>query len=486
MDTKKKYEYNITEICMSFLEGRRFYATILSKLVKIKSNKIETAAVGFNEHGKLTLYYNEDFLLGLPLKKAQAVLEHEVLHIFFRHPTRFPFKDITPYIKRINNMGCDVAINQYIDSMPEATDFQDFFKRNNPEITKEELDGIKGCLYPETYDLPRERNADFYIEELKKKMPEQKRCPKCGMPMQQQGQGKQKKDQQGQGQGNDQEQQEQKQGKGKGKGKQDQGQEQGQQGQGEHTCPECGQTPSQGSFDDHSFWDKVIDTITGEIKEAKDCDVDPEYEVQTTILKAIKECKDFGKLPAFVEKEIEALKKINRYNWKHELRVFVNSVLSVHKRLSQKRVNRRFAAAEYILPGKKKARKPRLLLARDTSGSVFNEETQNDFLNEMLAISNFCDVMVCDCDTKIHQTYKVKKMSDFKKYKGGGGTSFKPVFEEAKKLHVDGIVYLTDTYGDFPEKSAIGKFASKTIWVTVEQEKVEIPFGKHVNITKTK
>ena len=467
-----KYEYNITEICMSFLEGRRFYATILSKIVKIKSNKLETAAVGFNEHGKLTLYYNEDFLLGLPLKKAQGVLEHEILHIFFRHPTRFPFKDTTPYLKKINNIGCDMAINQYIDVLPEAQDFKDFFKRNDPKVTQEFLDGVKGLYFPETFDLPREKNAEFYIEELKKKMPEQQKCPMCGSPMQ----GKDKKNEQGKDKG-----------KGKGKDKSDQqGQDQsGGQGQGEHTCPVCGQNADQGSFDDHSFWDKVIDA-DGEIRDMKDFDVDPEYEVQSTILKAIKECKDFGKLPAFVEKEIEALKKMNRHNWKHELRVFVNSVLSVHKRLSQKRVNRRFASADYILPGKKKARKPRLLLARDTSGSVFNDETQADFLNEMLAISNFCDVMVCDCDTKVHQTYKVKKIGDFKKYKGGGGTSFVPVFDEAKKLHVDGIVYLTDTQGEFPEKSKIGKFASKTIWVTVEQEKVEIPFGKHVNITKTK
>jgi len=435
-----KYEYNITEICMSFLEGRRFYATILSKLVKVKMDKIETAAVGFNEHGKLTLLYNEDFLLSLSLKKAQAVLEHEVLHIFFRHPTRFPFENITPEIKKINNIGCDMAINQYVDSMPDAQDFKDFFKRNNPNITAKDLEGVKGCFYPETYNFPREKNADFYIEELKKM---EKKCPKCGMPQQ--------------------------------------GQDQ-QEGQGQ-CCPECG-APTQGSFDDHDLWNKVIDTKTGEVKEAKDCDVDREYEVTTTILKAIKECKDFGKLPAFVEKEIEMLKKINRHNWKHELRVFVNTVLSVNKRLSQKRVNRRFASADYILPGKKKARKPRLLLARDTSGSVLNDEMQADFLNEMIAISNFCDVMVCDCDTKVHQTYKVKKIGDFKKYKGGGGTSFKPVFEEAKKLHVDGIVYLTDTEGDFPEKSEIGKFASKTIWVTVEQEKVIVPFGKHVNVTK--
>jgi predicted metal-dependent peptidase len=35
------------------------------------------------------MYYNRDFILSLPLEKAQGVVIHEVLHVFFRHLTRF-------------------------------------------------------------------------------------------------------------------------------------------------------------------------------------------------------------------------------------------------------------------------------------------------------------------------------------------------------------------------------------------------------------
>jgi predicted metal-dependent peptidase len=87
-------------------------------------------------------------------------------------------------------------------------------------------------------------------------------------------------------------------------------------------------------------------------------------------MKSIKECREYGTLPAFVEKEIAALKVIKRHNWKKDLKVFVNTVLTSKKRLSQKRVNRRLHDAEYILPGKKKSRHPKLLLVRDTSGSM--------------------------------------------------------------------------------------------------------------------
>ena len=480
METTKKYPYDIVEICMTFLYGKRFYATILSKVVKIAADKTETAGVGWNSNGKLTLFYNPEYLLRLPLEKAHAVLEHEVLHILFRHLTRFPFAGTTEYDRRINNMGCDCAINQYVTNLPSKEDVIEFLKRTHPDADPKEIEAsVKGGgLYPETYGLPIEKNAEFYVEELRKQFPPQNTCPMCGAPQQQQGQGKQQ--QQGSGKGKNKKQQQ-------GQGKQDQqgqGKDQ-QQGSGsgdkqqEATCPCCGS--SQGNIDDHGMWDKVMNE-KGEMEEASGKDIDREYEAQAVVIRAIRECKDYGKLPAFVQRELENFQKVVRHNWKYELKLFINSVLTVTKRLSQKRVNRRFAGLDFIIAGKKKSRRPTLLLARDTSGSVFNDEQQKEFINEMINIAKFSEISVCDCDTEIHQTYKVKKVSDFKAYKGGGGTDFRPVFDEARKLHVDGIIYLTDTEGKFPDKEVVGKFATKTIWVTVDQKSVTIPFGKHVNV----
>ncbi len=477
--TAKKYEYTLEEICMSVLGVNRFYATILSKIVKVESPHVPTAAVGFNKLGKICLFYNKDFVLSLPLEKAQGVIVHEVLHVFFRHLTRFKIDKTNKHLAKIYNLGMDIAINQYIPHLPE------------------------GVVYPETFQLPKDKNADFYIEELKKKANE---CPKCGSQMNQDSQGGEGQDQQeGQdsqdqqdNQGGQDSQQGQggkdpqdKKGKGKGKGKkQDKQDPQDGEGQG-RTCPKCGHHEEDKvggekgeTLDSHDLWDKVIED-SGEVKDASEYDIDPEYEVTTTVMKSIKECREYGTLPAFVEKEIEALKTIKRHNWKKDLKVFVNTVLTSKKRLSQKRVNRRLHDADYILPGKKKSRNPKLLLVRDTSGSMYDDKIQEELLNEMIQISKSASVLVCDCDTKVHQTYEVRNVKDFKSYKGGGGTSFEPAFEEARKQKVDGIVYLTDTYGSFPDKKNIGKFASHTIWVTFNQDKVELPFGKHVNIDTT-
>ena len=446
--TEKTYDFTMEEICMSILGVNRFYATILSKMVKVETPAVPTAAVGFNKFGKLTMYYSKDFILSLPLEKAQGTVVHEVLHVFFRHLTRFKIDETNKHLAKLYNIGLDMAINQYIPHLPD------------------------GVVYPETYNLPKEKNADFYIEELKKLAEKQNQCPKCGSQMQQKSEGGDQDDQQ-QDQGD--------------QGQQDQ---QGQGSQPQDQCPDCGhEQPSSGqTLDSHDIWDKVIDE-NGQVRDASEFDIDPEYEVQTAVMKSIKECKEYGSLPAFVEKEIASLKKIKRHNWKKELKVFVNTVLTSKKKLSQKRVNRRLPDADYILPGKKKSRNPKLLLVRDTSGSMYNDAVQAELLNEIIQISKSAKVLVCDCDTKVHQTYEVRNEGDFKAYKGGGGTSFEPAFEEARKHKVDGIVYLTDTDGSFPDKKDIGKYAAHTIWVTFDDNrdiKSKVPFGKHVNISTDK
>jgi predicted metal-dependent peptidase len=200
-------------------------------------------------------------------------------------------------------------------------------------------------------------------------------------------------------------------------------------------------------------------------------------------MKAIKECKDWGKIPAHVQAELDRMQTVKRHDWKKTLKVFVNSVLTVTKKRSQKRVDRRLTSiVEYIAPGKKKSRRSQVLYVRDTSGSMFSDEVQTEIANELEQLAKRCDVWVADADTKVHQHYRFRKASDLKPYKGGGGTCFKKAFELARKLGVDGVIYATDTYGSFPEPKSLGKLARATIWLTFSQKKVEIPFGRHVNI----
>lgn len=503
MSNKNKTGFTFEEVCLSFIEKCRFYTVLLSKIPKRPLKVIPTAAVGFDKHGKLNMFYNPDFFKKLPLDEAQGLIEHECGHIVYRHLTRFKMKQTTiegnitaeklkgaikdMHENKIINWGTDAAINQYIKSLPT-------FKSDDPEVVQGLVqDGQSMGIYPETYDLPRDLAAEFYVAELRKKFP----TPE--MPDMPKSKGQQKQDsQQGQcsscdGTGKKDKQQGQDGQDGQGQDQQDQGQqEQNGQGQPQENCPDCngtGQNQDQGNgLDSHDFWDKVVEVDEeGNIKSLSDVkdhpDIDPEYECEATVMRAVRECKDFGKLPAHIEKEIERLKAKERHNWKRELKIFINSVLSISKRRTQKKVDRRLATlVEYIEPGKKKSRKPKVLYVRDTSGSMFNDKVQAEITAELEQLAKRCDVYVADADTKVHQHYRFKKASDLKPYKGGGGTCFIEAFSVAKKLGVDGIIYATDTYGSFPDAKSIGHFSKDTIWLTFNQEKVDIPYGKHVNI----
>jgi predicted metal-dependent peptidase len=378
---------------------------------------------------------------------------------------------------RILNLGTDCAINQYIPELPTH-------KADEPIVMAGHAKaGEPMGVYPETFDLPREHNADFYIDEIRKKMQEQQQQNQCQTC---QGTGKvEKQDQSQQGQGGQ-----------DGDDGNDEQQAQGGGG-GEDThedCPDCngtGQQQGKGMLDDHSMWGQVVEVDgdgNGELSPTEAHDIDPEFECQNVVMKAIEECKDFGKLPAHIQREIERLTAKPRHNWKQTLRVFVNSVLTVKKKLSQKRVNKRFMDYEYLLPGKKKSRKPKLAYVRDTSGSMFDDEVQAEIANELANIAKRADVFVLDADTKVQKQddgkyhYKFKKPSDLRPYKGGGGTCFIDAFDKVKSLGVDGVIYATDTYGSFPSEKDIGKFAKSTIWLTFGQDEVSIPFGRHVNI----
>lgn len=318
------------------------------------------------------------------------------------------------------NIATDMAINQYLRGLPA------------------------GCQLPETYNLPKGLSADAYLKALEEQnIADQKKMKAQGGQVGQSGQA----------------------------------------GNGESDSDDDG---SSAGTDNHDTWDKVVDENGKIIGDTESEGVDTQSTLDRISRAVAQRMKEKGDAPAWATAVVDNLDKKSKHNWKNELRVLVNSVLSTDKRRSQKHVDRKMICItdDFLFPGKKKDRKPSVLLVRDTSGSMFNPETQAAVLTEMVAISRRAEVLVCDCDVTVRQVYKVRKQSDFKEYKGGGGTSFVAPFEEAKKRNVDAVIYLTDLYGDFPDPRNIGKYARNTVWVTVEKDADtrDPPFGKIVRI----
>lgn len=428
--------------------GGYWYSSIISKVARIPSDKLETMGVCFNTRGFPILLYNPKFLEKLTNLEAVNVLIHEALHIFFRHITRF-----ASYSNHERtNIACDIAINQNLKYLP----------------TKK----FRG-VYPEDYNFPRDLTAELYYDLLKKL--EEKNGGNKGNVKLKAGTGGNSntngngKNQQGNGN--------------QGSNSNNQSQDQDQDGNS------SGGNGGNSGFDDHSLWGKVLDE-NGNLVDKDEAGVDCESNLDAMIRDIIQEWKQKGTCPAFAKAIIEALEKKSEFDWRRQLRMYVNTALSPKRRLSQKRVNRRFMNQEYILPGKKKCRQASVLIVRDTSGSMWSTEVQKMLLTEVCELSKRADVWLVDCDTEVKcEPYKVKKFDDVQEFKGGGGTSFVAPFKVAKKLNVDLVIYMTDLCGDFPDKREIGRYATNTIWCVWKQNYYRgegAPFGRVVVVDSLK
>lgn len=206
-----------------------------------------------------------------------------------------------------------------------------------------------------------------------------------------------------------------------------------------------------------------------------------EQQAAQELAKAAQVAKEQGKLPAGMERLIDEI--VNPKTPWHQLleRFMTNFVASD---LSWRRPQRRFVAHRIYMPAADKV--PQMgvvVVVIDTSGSIGPKELSH-FLGHVNSILERCrpeKVIVIPCDAQAYEPTELtiddlpiteamaKRMG-----KGGGGTSFKPPFKMVEKngWEPEVLIYLTDMYGDFPDKAP----AYSTIWLSTS-EIAKAPFG---------
>lgn len=120
-----------------------------------------------------------------------------------------------------------------------------------------------------------------------------------------------------------------------------------------------------------------------------------------------------------------------------------------------------------------RAPKPRVAVAVDTSGSMGQEEIVRA-ASEAAAIlsATRAEVQFLACDAAVHTVTKLRNAKQLAgALRGGGGTSFVPIFEALGKMHdcPDTLVVLTDGGGDAPAFPPAR--ITRTIWVLMGKHK---------------
>lgn len=219
--------------------------------------------------------------------------------------------------------------------------------------------------------------------------------------------------------------------------------------------------------------------------------IDPDFQVdfgpapedrarEKVIAAAVQYEKLRGTLPSHLSRVVEKY-RAGKLPWRELLAQFVTSCFGGSRRWLPP--NRRYISSGLYL----QSRRDTLLqavLAIDTSGSTSGDLARfaSELVNLLDTFGQYELTVIC-CDAKVQsvETYTAYKPFDAGKitFKGGGGTSFKPVFRYVGK-NLPGtqlLMYFTDGEGDLPDKPSY-----PVMWVITPEGENRIPWGYEVTM----
>lgn len=421
---KNEQEYSLDELETEFcrvtseltFKSNPFYASVLMQCARIYSFDFPTLGVTVTQ--QVLLFVNPHFFMGrmkvknektgkieeVGCKNTQqrvAVIEHELLHLIFYHISRGQ-----RHIDRhLSNIAADVVCNQYV-RYPLPGD----------------------CMTCEKFQLPKEKDLDWYYNELKK-------------------QNKDKEDS-------------------------NEGYASATNCRGTHdTWDDSKKNDGDGDGDGK---DSEGGGLSEAAREAIVCDVlrkAAEKEGQNAL----------SKLPGAVGAQVKEMIKEKKATqpWNVILRRFVGSHGSSTLVQSIKYCSKRFRdphTGRKARPGLRIRRSKKILIGLDTSGSMSKEEFDL-FAGEIRLIHRFNkDITVVQCDTEINDVFVYRGRMDY--VKGRGGTDMNPIYDMFMVGDYDLCVLLTDGY-----IGSIGPRPRKPwLWVLTSDGSEPCDWGSYVRL----
>lgn len=260
-----------------------------------------------------------------------------------------------------------------------------------------------------------------------------------------------------------------------GPGENEQGE--GQQGQGQDDKSQ-GQDGTSQDQDGKGQGQEKSSVGCGEVRDAPVDDVEAlEAEWQVATFQAAQAAKAQGKLPASLERIVEELRQ-PKVDWKAALMRFVQQV--AREDYTWRTPDPRYVKAGLYLPSVRSEQMPAIAIGIDTSGSVWSH--QEEFAAELTAVMADCApemLMVIYADAKVQHVEEFQR-GDTVTFisRGGGGTSFCPVFEYLERENVEPacLIYLTDLVGTFPDREP----DYPVLWVSTTD--IQPPFGETIRL----
>lgn len=369
----------------NIIQNHAFYATILMQQNIIEDNSRNNPT--FYVDGK-NLAYNSKFADSLSFDEVKGVLAHEVMHLVLLHHARMGKRDA-----RIYNIAADHVINNQLIKdgfiLPKGL-------YNDPKFA--------GMNVEEVYRI-------LYLEEIKKQAEQDKQEQKDNNS----GDSSDSMPDAGDNSGDSSDNED--------------GDESNNEGKGEEEKP----------------------VTFGEIRPATEDNAEETAKIQSK--QAISIAKAAGEMPGGSIIEMIENSYKPKFNWREIINQFVSEI--TQKDYSFENPDRRFLQNGIILPDFYSKAPANIVVAIDCSGSVnldevraIVEETRH-CLDIMSEDKENASLTVIYFDHVIQGVEVFESGSDIKPNpKGGGGTSYAPIFQyiESQDVKCDAAIVITDGY----------------------------------------
>lgn len=431
----------IEETIQTICDTQPFFTTIVKSLDPVEEPDVPTLGTD-----GMHLYYNPKFWDENTNEEKCAVVLHETLHCAFNHMWRKGTRDQFKW-----NMATDYAINPMVDE--------------NFKLPK------GGLISSKYYGMSAE---DIYKALPKdKKQKQQQWCDKGHW-------GDQDKKQQG---GGSSQQQKNKSGQSKDKKGKDGGEGKDKKSKGggggllEKIRAAMGNDKDARLKQKEAEWNKTLNS--------------PKVQAKWEKIFNDQILKEYGHAPDSIKRVIEKEFYIPVVDWAS----LVASILSEDTTdYTFTQPDRRYSGSDFMLPGMHAVDTLKdVVFAYDTSGSITKEDLESYYHETMALFDNFLNYSgwIAICDAWLHHFKEINHEASFDDFSfmGGGGTDFKPVFDEIKRrsLKPKALFYFTDTFGDFPSQPPEYPVFWLVRTTIGDNEPREVPFGTVVKfMDKTK
>ena len=163
----------ISEFVVHLLKKRGFYGRLAASLSRVPRPGLGALAVGVRG-GRLSLFYDPEYVAAIDMAAAMYMIEHELLHLALDHVPRYieligrSAEEDRAKAEFVMGVAADLAVNSLLRGNPNraaAVAFQRKWILDHLE-PGESMGSSEGLHMPEHFGLPKDLSFEEYVELL--------------------------------------------------------------------------------------------------------------------------------------------------------------------------------------------------------------------------------------------------------------------------------------------------------------------------------